>query len=716
MTQTPPAHAKSPLRRPTPATAAAHEPASQSAPGARLIRKLLVANRGEIACRVMRTCRSLGIATVAVFSDADANARHVREADEAISIGASAASASYLNIPAIIAAAQRAGADAIHPGYGFLAENADFAAACDAAGLIFVGPSAEVIRKMGSKREAKRLAAEAGVPVVPGYAGDDTSDARLLAAAQEIGYPVMVKASAGGGGKGMRVVADAGDLPAALASARREALSAFGEETLLLEKALIEPRHIEIQIFGDSHGAVIALGERECTIQRRHQKVIEETPSTALSPDQRARMSAAAVAIGRTLGYTGAGTVEFIVDHDGAFYFLEVNTRLQVEHPVTELVTGLDLVRWQVMVAEGHPLPLTQEQVAFSGHAVEARVYAEDPASGGLPQAGAVALWRPPEGDGVRVDAGVATGDTISPWYDPMVAKISAHGATRDDALRRLDAALLHTVLFGIRSNLDYVRRVLLHPDHRAGRISTAFLEQHAAELLPAEPDARVDGLTPLQLAALAITLRRLDETPAPATWRNNRSRPLLESYKQAPGDAAPAMPVAVTLQMMPERGGWYSVTFGADGNVGADGVDGKGRQTYPVRMRERHGPDIALEIAGHALRVVALEARPEEWWARVAGETVCLPRQPPLPAPGVARASNDSLTAPMPGQVIAVLVVEGQPVAAGDPLLILEAMKMEHTIRAPHDGVVAIIHYQPGDQVRAGAVLVDMRTAQSGG
>ncbi len=676
------------------------QPANGPTTGARLIRKLLVANRGEIACRVMRTCRSLGIATVAVFSDADACARHVREADEALHIGESVASASYLNIPAILAAARRAGADAIHPGYGFLAENADFAAACDAAGLTFVGPSADVIQRMGSKREAKRLAADAGVPVVPGYAGEDMSDARLLAAAQEVGFPVMVKASAGGGGKGMRIVTDASELPAALAAARREALSAFGDETLLLEKALIEPRHIEIQIFGDSHGAVIALGERECTIQRRHQKVIEETPSIALSPEQRALMSAAAVAIGRTLGYSGAGTVEFIVDRDGAFYFLEVNTRLQVEHPVTELVTGLDLVRWQILVAEGHPLPVAQQQVTFSGHAVEARVYAEDPASDGLPQAGVVALWRAPEGDGVRVDAGVATGDTISPWYDPMVAKISAHGATRDEALRRLDAALRHTVLFGVRSNLDYVRRVLLHPDHRAGRISTAFLDQHAADLLPAEPDTLVDGLTPAQLAALAITMQRLGEMPAPTptTWRNNRNRPLLEVYKQAPGNAAPS---DVRLALTPQRAGWYSVAFGADGEEG---------QTYSVRVRERQGPDIWLEIEGHALRMVALEAQPEEWWARVAGETIRLLRQPPLPAPGAARASNDALTAPMPGQVIAVLVAEGQAVTAGAPLMILEAMKMEHTIRAPHDGVVAAIHYHPGDQVRAAAVLLDVR------
>ncbi|HKW23932.1 MAG TPA: biotin/lipoyl-containing protein, partial [Ktedonobacterales bacterium] len=536
-----------------------------------------------------------------------------------------------------------------------------------------------------------------GVPVVPGYAGDDTSDARLLAAAREIAYPVMVKASAGGGGKGMRIVARASDLPDALASARREALSAFGDETLLLEKALVEPRHIEIQIFGDTHGHIIALGERECSIQRRHQKVIEETPSTALSPDLRARMCEAAVAIGQTLGYTGAGTVEFILDREGAFYFLEVNTRLQVEHPVTELVTGLDLVRWQILVAEGHPLPLTQDEIQFSGHAVEARVYAEDPATGFLPQAGAVALWRPPEGDGVRVDAGVETGDTISPYYDPMVAKISACGETRDEALRRLDAALRRTVLFGVRSNLDYVRRVLLHPDHRAGRISTAFLGQHADDLLTNTADEPIDGLAPAQLAALVVTMQRLAVTPMPATWRNNRSRPLLEQYKQPNGQAA-----AIALHLTPERAGAFAVTFGDES------------RTYALRVREQGGPDIALEIDGHVLRATAMEAQPEEWWAHLAGETLCLTHCSPLPLPGASRASNDALTAPMPGQVIGVLVREGQAVAAGDPLMILEAMKMEHTIRAPHDGVVATIHYQPGDQVRAAAVLLDVRAVLS--
>src|SRR5215831_1157041 len=392
----------------------------------RMIRKILVANRGEIACRIMRTCRAMGIATVAVYSDADANARHVREADEAVHIGESAASASYLNVPALLAAAKRAGVDAIHPGYGFLAERAEFAVACRDAGIIFIGPSPEVIARMGDKSAARQLAFAAGVPVVLGYDDSEQSDERLLAAARGIGFPLMVKAAAGGGGKGMRIVQRERDVLEALAAARREAQSAFGDARLLLERLIREPRHIEFQIFGDAQGQIIHLGERECSIQRRHQKVIEETPSVALTPELRARMGEAAVTVGRQLGYTNAGTVEFILAPDGQFYFLEVNTRLQVEHPVTEYVTGLDLVRWQIQVAERRPLPLSQDEVRFSGHAIECRVYAEDPDNGFLPATGDILLWREPEGDGVRVDAGVQSGGAVSVYYDSMIAKVIA--------------------------------------------------------------------------------------------------------------------------------------------------------------------------------------------------------------------------------------------------------------------------------------------------
>ena len=687
------------------ADTATTQPAPERLPSPpRLIRKILVANRGEIACRILRTCRDMGIATVAVFSDADATARHVREADEAVRIGASAPAGSYLNVAALIDAAHRTGADAVHPGYGFLAEHAPFAAACRAAGLTFIGPDPAVIARMGSKREARRLMVAAGVPVVPGYDGEEQSDERFQAAAQEIGYPVMVKASAGGGGKGMRVVEGERDLPAALAAARREALAAFGDATLLLEKAIAAPRHVEFQIFGDEHGHVIHLGERECSIQRRHQKVIEETPSTALTPGLRARMGAAAVAAGRQLGYTNAGTVEFILDPDGHFYFLEVNTRLQVEHPVTELVTGLDLVRWQILVAEGRPLPLAQEQVTARGHAAEARVYAEDPASGFLPATGLVALWRSPTGDGVRVDGGVATGDMVAAYYDPLLAKISAHGADRAEALRRLERALAQTTLFGVRSNLDLLRRIVLHPAHVAGAISTAFIERHAADLLAPGAAEGADGV---RTAALAAALQRLLATPDPRAWRNNRYRPVVERF--APLELAPeggyaprATPIAVRL--MPSAAGAFAATV----------VDEAGEAALPVLVHERSGPDLWLEVAGHRIHAIALEAAEREWWVKVGAATHVLVWRSPLPEPEERARAERSLAAPMPGQVVAVLVEEGQTVRAGDPLLILEAMKMEHVIAAPYGGTVAAVHYRAGEPVPASAILLDVRPEES--
>jgi geranyl-CoA carboxylase alpha subunit len=708
---------KTPLRPDPAPLATTTQPAPSSPPtsaATHLIRKVLVANRGEIARRVIRTCREMGIATVAVFSDADATAAHVREADEAMRIGPPAATASYLNIPALIAAAARTHADAVHPGYGFLAENAAFATACHDAGLIFIGPAPDVIARMGSKREARRLMAAAGVPVVPGYDGTDQSDVRFAQAAREIGYPVLVKASAGGGGKGMRTVRDEDELAAALAGARREALAAFGDATLLLEKLIDEPRHVEFQIFGDTHGSLIHLGERECTIQRRHQKIVEETPSPALTPELRARMGAAAVTVGRQLGYTNAGTVEFILAPSGNFYFLEVNTRLQVEHPVTELVTGLDLVRWQILVAAGHPLPLAQDVIPFSGHAVEVRLYAEDPAAGFLPQTGPVARWRPvAEGTGVRVDAGIQTGDAVTPHYDPLLAKISAHGANREEALRRLEHALARTLLLGLRTNQDYLRRVLLHPAHLSGQISTAFVERHTTDLL-APADQPVAGLPGDALAAVAVSIHRMPDRPGATGWRNNPGPSPLQRYTPLRDDADHTIGIRVT----PAAGNHLAVSI----------VSEYQERTLDALVHARSGDDLAVEIDGRLVHAVCAQVAPGEWWVRAAGATHALRWIAPLPEPSpsafttaatpathaASTARRDTVVdgailAPMPGQVVAVAVAEGQAVRVGDPLVILEAMKMEHTVRAPRDGIVAALRCRPGNQVAPRAVLLEL-------
>ncbi|MGH2484536.1 MAG: acetyl/propionyl/methylcrotonyl-CoA carboxylase subunit alpha, partial [Ktedonobacterales bacterium] len=667
---------------------------------ARLIHRVLVANRGEIARRVIRTCHAMGIATVAVYSDADANAAHVHEADAAYRLGPSPAGESYLNISALIEAARVMGADAVHPGYGFLSENAGFAAACQEAGLTFIGPEPAVIARMGSKREAKLLMAAAGIPVAPGYQGKDQSDARLIAAAHEIGWPVMVKASAGGGGKGMRAVDRAEDLSDALAAARREALAAFGDDTLILEKVIQEPRHVEFQIFGDAHGNVMHLGERECTIQRRHQKIIEETPSTALTPELRARMARAAITAGLQLGYTGAGTVEFILDAAGDFYFLEVNTRLQVEHPVTELVTGLDLVRWQILVAEGRPLPLTQEAVTFTGHAIEARVYAEDPDQGFLPTTGRVALWQAPTGDGVRVDAGIQTGDEVSPYYDPMLAKVCAWAEDRVEALRRLDRALGSTILFGVRNNIDYLRRVTCHPAHVAGRLSTAFATRYAADL-STHGDMPDDLAESLAHAALVVALRRLYERADRRNWRNNSWRPIIEQFSwYAPGSALGGPPTEVIeLRLRPEPAGRFRATAAIGAReLALDGmVQVEGNDEFALEVNRRRYPARAVRVGAG------------EWWARVGAATWRLLWRDPLRAPERVSSDAGSLTTPMPGQVIAVLVTEGARVKRGDPLFILEAMKMEHTVRAPHDGIVARLRFGVGDQAPAGARLAEI-------
>jgi geranyl-CoA carboxylase alpha subunit len=651
-----------------------------------IIRKVLIANRGEIACRIMRTCHRMGIATVAVFSTVDAQARHVREADEAIHIGGNPATASYLNIPALIDAARRSGADAVHPGYGFLAENADFAAACLEAGLIFIGPTPEAIRRMGSKREAKLLMQAAGVPTVPGYQGEDQSDETFIREAGTIGFPLMVKAAAGGGGKGMRVVSEPDALPAALAAARRESFNAFGDDTLILERVIAPARHVEFQIFGDEHGQIIHLGERECSIQRRHQKIIEETPSPALTPELRQRMGEAAVTVGRQIDYVNAGTVEFILDEAGNFYFLEVNTRLQVEHPVTEGVTGLDLVRWQIEIAEGRPLPLSQEEVRFSGHAIECRVYAEDPANGFLPATGDILLWREPAGEGVRVDAGIDSGGAVSIYYDPLLAKIITTGADRAEALRRMDRALSQTALLGLRNNIAFLRRVIFHPEHIAGRLSTSFIEQHLSA--PAESAAPASALL---AAALA---RELTNHPS-NYWRNNPNAPIRSRFRTEDN---------ATFEVR--------LTPGKDGSFQAALHQPEGNTTHLLTPREFAAPDLHFSLDGHGLRAIVVEAPLHRYWVQVNGNTHLLTWLSPLPEPGERNEGQGSLRAPMPGNVRAVLAEPGQRVRKGETLMLLEAMKMEHSIRAPYDGVVTAVAHQVGAMVQADTILLEIAPA----
>jgi acetyl-CoA carboxylase biotin carboxylase subunit len=658
----------------------------------RPIRKLLVANRGEIACRVMRTCRAMGIATVAVFSDADAGALHVREADEAVRIGPAEPGASYLNSAALVAAAQRTGADAVHPGYGFLAEDADFADACASAGLTFIGPAPKVIRQMSSKRDAKRLAEAAGVPVVPGYAGAEQDEQHVARAARAMGFPLLVKASAGGGGRGMRVVEHAADLAEALASARREAESAFGDGTLLLERLIPQARHVEVQIFGDTHGNLVHLGERECSIQRRHQKLIEETPSPCLTPESRARIFAAALELGRRLGYTNAGTVEFVLAPDGAFYFLEVNTRLQVEHPVTELVTGLDLVRWQIEVAEGRPLPLGQEAISFNGHAVEARVYAEDPGANFRPASGRIALWREPDVAEARTDRGISSGDVVPPHYDGLLAKVAVHGATRAEALRRLELALSRTTVFGVPNNLTYLRRLLLHPAHVVGEFNTDFVVEHHAALVGA-PEAAAPGLA--RAAVIVVLAQTLAQHGS--GWRNNPGAPTSQRVI-APG-AGPASEAAPVLEVwLDQRGA---------GTYGAQVRDAAGERTLAVRVHDVALPDLALELDGYLVRAIALEAG-GVWWVTVGEETYQLAWVSPFPTALGGGAIAHALATPMPGTITAVHARAGQRVHPGDPLVTLLAMKIEHVIVAPAAGVVEEVRFPAGASVPAGAQLLD--------
>ncbi|MEJ7601017.1 MAG: biotin carboxylase N-terminal domain-containing protein [Kofleriaceae bacterium] len=641
------------------------------------IDKILVANRGEIALRVMRTCQRMGIATVAVYSDADFDAPFVRAADEAVRIGPPPARESYLLANAILDAARITGADAIHPGYGFLSENARFSEAVADAGLVFIGPPAHVIAWLGSKQAAKRIARQAGVPTVPGYDGDDQTTVGLVAAAKDIGFPLLVKASAGGGGKGMRIVHRDDELVEAIDRARGEAGSAFGDDTLLLERYIDRPRHIEIQILGDTHGQVVHLWERECSIQRRHQKVIEEAPSPALDPERRTAMGRAAVELGKAAGYVGAGTVEFIANAEG-FYFLEVNTRLQVEHPVTELTTGLDLVREQIRIARGEPLGY-EAAPPQRGWAIEVRLCAEDPERDYLPTTGTLhAVEVPPT---IRADLGVEAGSEIGIHYDSMLGKLIAHAATRTEAAQVLRRALLETWVPGLVTNREHLARILAHPAFLAGELDTHFLDRHAGELAAGMP-----GLDRLKVAAIAVAIhgiatRRLEPTLAPAGWRNVPFADQTLTWKLGERD--------VMIGYRPAASGLDFAIGGKTTHVASYGVEGD-----RVWFRD-----------GAHRRTARVVTRGGKSWVLVEGALLALVEEPRFSDPSVTAVAG-GLVAPMPGKVVKVLVAAGQEVVQGTPLVVLEAMKMEHTVRAQTAGTVQAVHVAVGDQVDTDRVL----------
>ncbi len=666
-----------------------------------MFRKILVANRGEIACRVMRSAERLGIRTVAVYSDADRDALHVRLAHEARRIGPAPARESYLSAEAVIAAARETGAEAIHPGYGFLSENEAFARACAAAGIVFIGPTPEAIAAMGDKSAAKTLMEKARVPLVPGYHGENQEGAFLLARAETIGFPVLIKASAGGGGKGMRIVRGSAEFDAALASCRREAKSAFGDDRVLIERYLERPRHIEVQVFGDSHGNCVHLFERDCSVQRRHQKVLEEAPAPGMTAELRHEMGEAAVAAARAIKYQGAGTVEFIAEQDGRFYFMEMNTRLQVEHPVTEMITGLDLVEWQLRVAAGEPLPRAQDEIAIRGHAIEARLYAEDPARDFLPATGRLAhLAFPAASDSVRIDTGVERGATISPHYDPMIAKLIVWGEDRGAALARLRAALAACEVAGVATNVEFLGRLAASGAFARAELDTGLIERCRDELLPPRAPA-----PPEALAAVALAELQLEQDGA-------RERARTSGDPRSPWN---------------EVDGWR---MNEDSHH--DFVFTEGEAQYPVTVRflaagQRAviaGHEYALEgerlaenkllvrLDGRAFKVRALREA-QDWHLFSDGGYRRFALRDELHGLDVD-AGGGSLAAPMPGKIIAVMVKPGQKVEKGAPLVILEAMKMEHTIAAPADGVVKEVHYASGEQVLEGAELIAFEALES--
>ncbi|MBB4688610.1 acetyl-CoA/propionyl-CoA carboxylase biotin carboxyl carrier protein [Amycolatopsis jiangsuensis] len=658
-----------------------------------LFTTVLVANRGEIAVRVLRSLRELGIRSVAVYSDADADARHVREADTAVRLGPAEAAKSYLSIPAIVAAARETGAQAVHPGYGFLAENAAFARACQEAGLVFIGPPPEAIEKMGDKIRAKATVSAAGVPVVPGASDVDIPEGGFAEAAARVGYPLLLKPSAGGGGKGMRLVHEESELDAAVESARREAKGSFGDDTLLMERFVTTPRHIEIQVLADAHGTVLHLGERECSLQRRHQKIIEEAPSVLLDEGTRAKMGAAAAEAARSVGYVGAGTVEFIMSarNPDEFFFMEMNTRLQVEHPVTEMVTGLDLVAWQVRVAAGQPLTLAQEDVRLEGHAIEARVYAEDPARSFIPTGGTVLSVHEPSGEGVRVDSWMADGAVIGTNYDPMLAKVIAYGPDRAAALQKLDRALAGTALLGVGTNLAFLRALLADEDVRAGRMDTELVDRRLSELVSSAvpPEffvaAAVDRLLSLQPSGDVV-----DPWEVPSGWRLGSPGGVVFRLRTGETQAVVRVtgtPSAASVQV--EDAAPVEVSASRSGGLlevrRAGGIE---------RYRRADGPERTV------------------WLSREGRACAFADQEVSLSARGEA-AGAGPVKSPMPGTVLVVKVAEGDVVSAGTPLLVVEAMKMEHTVTAPIDGVVSELPARVGAQVALDETLAVVSAAE---
>jgi 3-methylcrotonyl-CoA carboxylase alpha subunit len=669
-----------------------------------MFRKILIANRGEIAVRVARTARRMGVATVAVYSDADAGALHVEACDEAFRLGPPPPRESYLCGERILAIARACGAEAIHPGYGFLSENEDFAAACARAGVVFIGPPPAAIAAMGSKSAAKSIMGKAHVPLVPGYHGDDQDARRLAREAAQIGFPVLIKATAGGGGKGMKIAHAAAEFDAALASARREAKASFGDDRVLVEKYLTSPRHIEIQVFADMHGNAVHLFERDCSVQRRHQKVLEEAPAPGMTAERRGAMGAAAVAAAQAIGYVGAGTVEFIAEQDGTFFFMEMNTRLQVEHPVTEMVTGLDLVEWQLRVAAGERLPLAQDALALCGHAIEARLYAEDPDRGFLPSIGTIRHWRMPEaGARVRVDTGFRAGDAVSPYYDPMLAKLIVWGEDRPAACAALAAALSRCEVAGVATNAGLLERIVAHEAFATGRVDTGLIDKHRDALLP--PAGAVPGEV-LVAAALA-------EYEALCTRRR----------ADAAHGADPHSPWDAGDGWWPNRAPLGVAAAFGDGERTCETVvhplgEGVARVVLPDRALDVAwtAKDGRLAIDADGARLdAAVVADGDERMVFVSGVRRRLRLVDPLAHAGEAPEHAGHLAAPMSGAIVAVHVKPGDRVAKGAPLVVLEAMKMEHTIVAPAPGIVVAVNFAVGDRVSEGADLVDLEDPPAG-